>query len=600
MDKERLKIDFLGKTFENPYILAATPSTDEFDMLVDAFRAGWAGAILKTTAVDSQEVNLKYPMMHFIKDSAGRLMTLGNIDLISEYPLSRIEKVVKKLKDKFPEKIIIPSIMGQDKKEWQILTKTLVKAGADMIECSFSCPQGNIGEDPGKTLAQSAKATEIATSWVKEAAKSVPVLIKLTPQVTDIAEIAAAVKRGGGDGVVVSNSVLGILGIDIETGRPIPTVNGYGGVCGITGKSVKPMTLKNIAQVAQAVKIPILGVGGLSTYVDAIEMMMAGAGTVQVGTAAMMHGFRIIDSLLDGMDRYLERKKYKTVSKIVGKALPYIVSHDAMPYKEEDAPAAFIDQDKCIQCNRCYIACNDGGHRAIYREDGELFVDEELCFGCGFCPGVCPVDAISLEKRKIPRKRTDLFREPPSAKAKSAIKNKEVKPEIADVEATKKEDPKKKGEAKKKKPEQTEKTVTPKKTTAKKAAPKKQTPKPVAKKTTPKKSAAKKTAPKKKATKPVAKKTTPKKPAAKKATPKKKAPKPVTKKAAIKKPAVKKAAPKKQAPKKVVKKAATKKPAVKKAAPKKQTPKKVVKKTTPKKTAAKKVVKKAKPKEEKK
>ena len=398
--KEKIAFEFLGKTFENPFLLAATPSTDDEEMLREAFEAGWAGAVIKTTSVESNEVNLKYPMMSGIKDRYNHLMTLGNIDLISEHPVNKVEKMIKNLKEEYPGKIIIASIMGKDKKEWQTLTRRLIKAGADMIECSFSCPQGNIGEDPGKMLSQSAKATEIATDWVKSAAKSVPVLIKLTPQVTDIAEIAQAVKNGGGDAVVVSNSVLGLIGIDIETGKPLPTVNGYGGFAGITGPSVKPITLKNIIQVAQNVDIPIFGVGGVSTYKDAIELMMAGASVVQIGTEAMHYGFRIIDSLVEGLYNFLERKKYKNVSSIVGKSLKYIIPHDEMPYKDEDAPVANINQEKCIQCKICYIACRQGGHRAIYLEDNKVYVDEEKCFGCGFCPTVCPVDAISLKKRK--------------------------------------------------------------------------------------------------------------------------------------------------------------------------------------------------------
>jgi dihydropyrimidine dehydrogenase (NAD+) subunit PreA len=396
---DKVKINFLGCEFENPFILAATPSTDDSDMLVEALYAGWAGAILKTTAVGSSSVDLKYPMMYAIKDNSGNMMTLGNIDLISEHPLIEVARVVKKLKSKFPSKIIIPSIMGRNKKEWQLLTKTLIKSGADMIECSFSCPQGNIGEDPGRMLAQSAKATEIATSWVKEAAKDIPVLIKITPQVTDITEIAAAVKKGGGDAVVVTNSVLGLIGIDIETGKPLPTVNGYGSYAGITGPSVKPITLKSISQVAKGVGIPILGVGGVSNYKDAIELMMAGASIVQIGTAAMYNGFRIIDSLNDGLNNYLLRKRFKNVNEIIGKALPFLVGLDEIEYKKEDAPIAKINQDKCIQCNKCYIACYDGGHQAIFIENDKLDVDKEKCVGCGFCTGVCPVDAITLKKR---------------------------------------------------------------------------------------------------------------------------------------------------------------------------------------------------------
>ncbi|MCD6578953.1 NAD-dependent dihydropyrimidine dehydrogenase subunit PreA [bacterium] len=586
--KDKLSFDFLGVHFDNPYILAATPSTDDEEMLFEALKAGWAGAIIKTTSVKENEVDLKYPMMYGLKHKGSNLMTLGNVDLISENPVNKVEAMIKVLKEEFPNKVIIASIMGKDKKEWQTLTRKLVKAGADMIECSFSCPQGNIGEDPGRMLSQSAKATEIATGWVKGAAKNTPVLIKITPQVTDIAEIAKAVKAGGGDAVIVSNSVLGLIGIDIEKGRPLPTINGYGGFAGITGVSVKPITLKNIVQVAKNVKIPIFGVGGVSDHKDAIELMMAGASVVQVGTEAMHYGFRIIDGMLEGMYNFIERKKFKDITRIVGKALPYIVQHDNVPYKEGDEPVANIDQDKCIQCKICYIACQQGGHRAIYTEGDEVLVDEEKCFGCGFCPSVCPVDAITLKKRKKPKIKKES--EPLSTLESIPKTEKVVKSQHSTVVPAKKEPAK---PIKKNIPNPVKKTAPVKEVPKKKIVEK---PKQTEKKAVEKKIVKAKTPIKKIPAKPVKKKETVK-PAPKKKIVEK--PKPTKKKAVEKKIVKAKTAVKKTVVKSIKKPTH---PPVKKAIPKsvKKTVSKSEKKTIPaKKILKKKAVKKSKPVEKK-
>ena len=189
-----LSYDFLGLRFENPFILAAAPSTDNLEMVRRAFQMGWAGAILKTTSVEGTRVDLAYPMMSTFNHEGKKLFGMGNIDLISEHHIDRVEHNVGELKKEFPGKIVAASIMAGRKEDWQSLVVRLEKAGVDFIECSFSCPQGNIGEDPGKMLAQSVNATETTARWVKEAASHVPVSIKITPHVTDIVDVARAAK----------------------------------------------------------------------------------------------------------------------------------------------------------------------------------------------------------------------------------------------------------------------------------------------------------------------------------------------------------------------------------------------------------------------
>lgn len=385
-----LSYNFLGLRFENPFILAAAPSTDNLDRVRRAFQMGWAGAILKTTSVEGTRVDLAYPMMTTFDHEGKKLFGMGNIDLISEHHIDKVEYNVKMLKKEFPEKIVAASIMASKKEDWQILVERLEKAGADFIECSFSCPQGNIGEDPGKMLAQSVSATELTARWVKEAAKKIPVSIKITPHVTDIVDVANAVKRSGADALTAANSLQGLMGIDIRTFVPYPQLNGKSTYSGMTGPAIKPLTLRTISEIARNVDIKVLGTGGASDWKDSVEFMAVGAGVVQFCTAVMHYGFRIIDDLKNGIGQYLDEMRFNSVTEIIGKALPNIVSHDVLPRRKIRSR---INESKCIQCQLCYVACRDGGHMAIDQRETKIpIVDDERCVGCGLCGHVCPID----------------------------------------------------------------------------------------------------------------------------------------------------------------------------------------------------------------
>jgi len=300
------------------------------------------------------------------------------------------------LKKEFPEKMVAASIMAGRKEDWQSLVERLEKAGADLIECSFSCPQGNIGEDPGKMLAQSLGATELTARWVKEAAKKIPVSIKITPHVTDIVEVAKAVKRSGCDALTASNSIQALMGIDIHTFAPYPSLGGKSTYSGMTGPAIKPITLRTIAEIARNVDIPILGTGGASTWGDAVEFMAVGAGVVEFCTVVMHYGFRVIDDLKSGMSYYLNETGFSSPLEIVGKALPNIVTHDDLPRRNV---RSHIEEKLCIGCDLCFVACRDGGHMAIDQQPNRIpHVDRDRCVGCGLCQHVCPVDGcISMQ-----------------------------------------------------------------------------------------------------------------------------------------------------------------------------------------------------------
>jgi dihydropyrimidine dehydrogenase (NAD+) subunit PreA len=390
MPPRGLAVQVCGLEFENPFILAASPCTDELAIVARGLEAGWAGAVLKTTSVAGTRVDLAYPMMTRLDHAGRRLIGMGNIDLISAYPVEEVARRVQELKRRFPRKVIIASIMGSRREEWEALVRQLEDAGADMIECSFSCPQGSMGEDSGHMLAQSVEATERVAGWVRAAARRIPVSIKITPQVTDIAAVARALERAGVHAISASNSLPALMGVDIESFVPYPSLGARSTYSGLTGPAIKPVTLRTIAEIARNVPLPILGTGGASDWRDAVEMLLVGAHLVQYCTAPMCHGFGIIDGLVQGLGDYLDRKQLSGPQSLVGRALEHIAAHDELP---RHTVRARVVPEICIGCGRCHVACRDGGHEAVrWPGRGAPQIDEQKCVGCGLCLLVAPKD----------------------------------------------------------------------------------------------------------------------------------------------------------------------------------------------------------------
>ncbi|MEW6229795.1 MAG: NAD-dependent dihydropyrimidine dehydrogenase subunit PreA, partial [Bacillota bacterium] len=361
--------------------------------------AGWGGAVLKTTSVEREVVELVYPMMAGLDYEEKKLIGLENIDLISERHIDQVEKDVAVLKKEFPDKVVGASIMGAKKEDWQELVRRLEAAGVDFIECSFSCPHGMPERGMGSTIGQDPELTERTARWVKEAATRVPIIIKLTPQIADITAAARAVKRSGADGVCAINTLKSLIGIDLDTFVPYPNVGGYSTFGGYSGPAIKPVALRCVAEIAKAVDIPVAAAGGITTWRDAAEFLLAGATNLQICTAVMRHGYRIIEDLIDGLDVYLEEKGMSSVRELVGRSLPFIVEHSRL--SRQHKVVASVNHETCVKDDLCYIACRDGGHQAIELDENRLpRVNEDKCKGCGMCATVCPVyDCIRLKPK---------------------------------------------------------------------------------------------------------------------------------------------------------------------------------------------------------
>lgn len=395
-----LAVTFCGLKFENPFVLAPTPATDELEMVRNGLQGGWAGAVLKTTHAENVVVEPVSPILKAFDFEDKKMVGLGNIDLISRYPVGIVEERVRELKREFPQKIIIAAIVGDDKETLQELTRRLISAGADAIECSAGCPQEREDIKPGALLQDELQILEQTVIWVKQAAGTVPVFVKLEEVGhADIVQLAQVTKEAGGNAVVTAGVQRAIMGIDLDTLVPYPSVAGKSTYSAYTGPAIKPMTLKSICQVAQCIDIPIISAGGTMTWQDALEAMLLGASIVEVGSAVLRNGFRIVGDLIDGVEVYLEEKNISNISDLIGKSLPNVVTQFEL--SREHPVVSSINRETCIKDDLCYISCRDGGHMAIELDKDRLpKVDEEKCTGCGLCQVVCPVwDCVTMKPK---------------------------------------------------------------------------------------------------------------------------------------------------------------------------------------------------------
>jgi len=354
---------------------------------------------MKTTSVESYQVDISYPIMTSMDYEDKKGVGLGNIDNISEFHMDVMEDAVRKLKDEFPTKVVGLSLWGTTNEDhWEELTKRSIDVGADLVEVSMSCPTDSPFARASLMVGQVPDDVKRVLGWVKKHSGKMPVVAKLTSQVTDITEIVEAVLEAGGDGVCASDTVHGLLGIDLDTFIPNPNINGKSTFCGVSGPVVKPITLRTLAMIAKKSDIPLAASGGATTWQDSVEFMLVGASTVQFCTAVMHYGYDIVEDLKEGMAYFLEDKGFTSASDIIGKALPNLVPHSDLPVKKD--VVASVDETACTKCGMCYYACRDGGHQAYQlAEDGMPKPDSEKCYGCGLCVEVCPVECISLVPR---------------------------------------------------------------------------------------------------------------------------------------------------------------------------------------------------------
>ncbi len=384
-----LSINFAGIKAPNPFWLASAPPTNSGYQVMKAFDQGWGGAVWKTMGVPIINVSSRYGGVHY-RDS--RMIGFNNIELITDRPLKDNLREIEEVKKYFPNHAVIASLMVQTKEEWAQIIKDCENAGADGHELNFGCPHGMCERGMGSAVGQEPKVLKMLVEWVMQVAKK-PVIVKLTPNITDITVPAQAAAEGGADAISLINTVQSLVGVDLDNFVPYPVVDGKSTNGGYCGPAVKPIALNMVKECAQHVSIPISGIGGIENWRDAVEHMLLGAGSVQVCTAVMHYGFRIVKEMIAGLEQYMDDKGFQTVDQLVGKALPNVKTWENLNLKYKIV--AEIDKAKCIGCQLCYIACEDGAHQAIgLGNNGSRvpYIIEDNCVGCNLCSLVCPVE----------------------------------------------------------------------------------------------------------------------------------------------------------------------------------------------------------------
>lgn len=384
--------------FQNPFLLASGPPTASGGQIRHAFKLGWAGAVTKTIAPDTMEISDVSPRFAAWKGEHAGLLGFENIELLSKHDVSYWTAEIAAITREYPDRVLIASIMASpDVAEWQELAGRVQDAGADAIELNVSCPHGMPERGVGAALGQHADLVGEVTRAVRQVAK-VPLIVKLTPNVTDIVPVAQAAVDAGADILAAINTVQCLMGIDLETLEPQPSVAGSGTYGGYSGPAVKPIGLRVCSQLAQTFPVPLMGIGGISRWQDAAEYIAVGASAVQVCTAVMWDGAGIIRGMNEGLSGYLARKNFAGVGELRGRALPRIGTHTSLSRIESCfATAGF--PDRCTSCGHCVVACRDGGYHAISLDDRRVVIDAELCDGCSLCSHVCPEGVIVMQAR---------------------------------------------------------------------------------------------------------------------------------------------------------------------------------------------------------
>ncbi len=402
-NEKRLKCDLCGIPLENPFLLSSSVVASTYDMCARAFEAGWAGACFKT--ICTLDIHEASPRFSAISGSDGSIVGFKNIEQLSDHSVAENMEIFRRLKANYPTKFILASIMGKNEAEWGELARLCEENGADAIELNFSCPnmaEGGLGSDIG----QVPELVERFTRAAKQACH-IPVLAKLTPNVANMSPAAEAAKRGGADGLAAINTIKSIVGINPHTYVSAPAVRGQSAVGGYSGNAVKPIALRFIAELGQNPHLKgmhLSAMGGVETWMDALEFILLGGCSIQVTTAVMQYGYRIIDDLKAGLNLYLAEKGFSSVKEAVGLGLDSLSATTDVLERDTVIFPQFI-KERCIGCGRCAISCADGGHQAIRLDENRRPVlNGKTCVGCHLCILVCPQRAVAPVKKRITRR----------------------------------------------------------------------------------------------------------------------------------------------------------------------------------------------------
>lgn len=389
-----LSIDFCGVKFKNPFLLSSSPVSNSAEMVARSFDAGWGGVVFKTLNSDTTPIIHPSPRMNGYGYGSKKLVGLQNVEMISDRPLKHNLADFLYLKKKYPDRVLISSIMGFSNEEWAYLAKVSEDNGADMLELNFSCPHMSV-EGAGHHVGKAFHLIEKFTTTVKQSV-SIPVIAKMTPNITDMTEPALFAKKGGADAISAINTVSGISQVDLDLLTPKPNVFGLGTASGTSGPAVKPIGLRFISDMAKCkeLSLPLSGIGGIETWVDVLEYILLGSSTIQVTTGIIHYGYGIVEDMIEGLTDFMMEKNIFRVEDLVGLALDNVKTTDQFNLKRQGR--AQYDMEKCVGCGQCYTVCRDAGGFALDwdKEKRRPVLVEDKCLSCMICSFVCPVSGM--------------------------------------------------------------------------------------------------------------------------------------------------------------------------------------------------------------
>ena len=393
MVKKDLSVEFLGVHFENPFCLSSSPVGNCYEMCAKAYDEGWAGVVFKTIGPGDFLIDEVSPRFDALTKEGTPFVGFKNMEQIAEHPLEQNLEDLRKLKAAYPNKVLIASIMGPTEKDWEELARLVTEAGADMIEMNLSCPQMTT-HAMGSDVGTNAELCKSFCAAVKRGSK-LPMMAKMTPNITDMVPVAKACLEGGADGIAAINTIKSVCNVDLNRKIGMPIVNGKSSISGYSGKAVKPVALRFVQQLRDGIPgVEISGIGGIETWEDAAEFLLLGSTTLQVTTSIMQYGYRIVEDMKNGLEHYMEEQGVDSLMDLIGVANANIIPAENLERDYVLYPD--IDTEKCIGCGRCYVSCYDGAHQAISwdEENRKPSCDHNKCVGCHLCALVCPVKAI--------------------------------------------------------------------------------------------------------------------------------------------------------------------------------------------------------------
>lgn len=398
-----LKTNFMGIEMPNPFILASAPPTSTPECIARSFEMGWGGAVIKSVQYTPRWTKKNVtPRIRAVSDR-GQILGFTNFEIGSPIPLEQWAEGIRMLKHRFPEHAVFASLMHTDvfsEEEWRKTTRIFDEAGVDGFELNLSCSHGQAESGNGAVIGSDPAKIRQVVSWVRSETKR-PIFPKLTALTMNIQEKGLAAKEAGANGIAAINTLSSLPGVDLDTFVPYNTVDGHSAFQGLSGKAIKPLALRCVAQLAEATRLPISAMGGIYNWRDAAEFISLGAVTLQICSAVMENGYGIIRQMQSGLLKYMEGKSFASMDDFRGKALSNIVRQ--IDLSRDCRLHAEVDAARCIRCGKCVVSCRDTGYEAVSMQKSSAVVAPDRCSGCGLCSQICPQACISMQPAKTSR-----------------------------------------------------------------------------------------------------------------------------------------------------------------------------------------------------